>query len=126
MEMSNSHVKKEISVRMEPSPSLQINPNVSSTSTSLRQQIFSVRPKLPATKLAEINLAVKIENLKFRLGLLKQEKERLKMIVAIKRAEREKGLATDDDVNNSLMENYHSLAKDKERLESWCNSFQDS
>ena len=126
IEMSNGHVKKEISARMEPGPSSQINANIAAVSTSLRQQIFSVRPKHPATKRTEINLAVKIENLKFRLGLLKQEKERLKMIVAIKRAEREKGLATDDDVNNSLMENYHSLAKDKERLESWCNSFQDS
>ena len=126
MEMSNSHVKREISVRMEPSPSLQINPNVSSVSTSLRQQIFSVRPKLPATKLAEINLAVKIENLKFRLGLLKQEKERLKIVVATKKAERENRSATEYEVNNSLMDNYHSLSKDKERLESWCKSFQES
>lgn len=126
IEMSNSHVKRDISVRMEPSPSVQINPNITSVSTSLRQQIFSVRPKLPATKLAEINLAVKIENLKFRLGLLKQEKERLKIVVATKRAERENRLATEYEVNSSLMDNYHSLAKDKEKLESWCKSFQES
>ena len=126
IETSNGHVKREISARMEPGPSGQINVNIAGVSTSLRQQIFSVRPKLPATKRTEINLAVKIENLKFRLALLKQEKERLKIDVASKRAERENSLATEDDVNNSLMDNYHSLAKDKERLESWCNSFQDS
>ena len=76
--------------------------------------------------MAEISLAVKIEHLKFRLSLLKQERERLKIVVETKRAERDKSLAAGDEVNSSLLDNYHSLAKDKQKLESWCQSFQES
>ena len=51
IEVSNSQVKKDISERMEPGQSGQMM-NPSSVSATLRQQIFSVKPKHPATKVS--------------------------------------------------------------------------
>ena len=125
IEISNGRVKKEISGRLEPGMAVPTHGSLASTA-SLRQQIFSVQPKLQSTKMAEINLAVKIENIKFRLALLKQEKERLTSEVNAKKDLKDKSLSDGDEVNSHLLENYHTLSKDKDKLESWLSSFQES
>ena len=126
IELSNGEVKRDISARLDPGPGGKLAPALASVSSSLRQQIFSVKPKQPATKMAEVNLAVKIENTRCRLALLKQEKERLQAVIDSKKEERDKSLAVGDEVNNNLMEKYHTLSKLKEELEIWCKSFQES
>jgi len=120
-EISNNRVKKEISAKgLEPN-----NVSVAPQTTSLRQQIFTVQPKHPCTKMEEINLSIKIEDIKFRIELLKEERNRLKAVVANKNIVRDKGIIEVDMCNNVLMENYHSLSKEKEKLEAWLKSFQE-
>ena len=126
---SNDHVKKEISERLEPKlprNTIQINPTNPNVSASLRQQIFSVQPKLPATKMQEIDLTKKIENIKFKIALLKKEKERLMAEVESKKEATRKSVLDGDEVNNHLLEDYHKLSKDKDKLDSWLNSVQES
>ena len=121
IELQNNRVKKDISDRLEPGP------NVSSiASTSLRQQIFTVQPKHPSTKMAELSISVKIENMKFRIDLLRQERNRIKKEIKAKLESKQKILDCGDEVNSNLMENYHSLSKDREKLEAWLQTFQES
>ena len=122
LELQNNRVKKDISSRLEAGPSM----GRYLSETTLRQQIFSVQPKHPATKMAELGLTVKIENTKFRLDLLRAERNRIKREIQIKLEVKQKILEGGDEVNNSLMENYHSLSKDREKLEAWLQTFQDS
>jgi len=123
-EASNSRVKREISVRgLEPGHGVSLAPQ---TATSLRMQIFSVQPKHPSTKIAEINLATKIEDIKFRIDLLRKERDRLKGVVVTKKEVQEKCVLDGDECNTQLMENYHTLSKDREKLDAWLQTFQES
>ena len=129
IEVSNGRVKKEISERLDPElsrNSVSVPANTANVSASLRQKIFSVQPKQPATKMAEVNLAVKIENTKYRIALLHLEKERIKAEMVSKKDARQKSVDDGDSVNNHLLENYHTLSKDKDKLESWLSSVQES
>ena len=121
IEVQNNRVKKEIFERLEAGPSVS-----SVTSATLRQQIFSVQPKRPATKMAELGLSVNIENMKFRLDLLRQERNRVKKEIQAKREVKQKILDGGDEVNSNLMENYHALSKEREKLEAWLQTFQES
>jgi len=125
-EVSNNLVRKEISERLEPELPRNIQVNPTNVSASLRQQIFSVQPKLPATKMQEIDLTVKIENIKFKISLLKKEKERLMAELESKKGAKRKSVMDSDELNNHLLEDYHKLSKDKEKLDSWLNSVQES
>ena len=121
-EASNSRVKKEIALRgLEPG-SVSLAPQTA----SLRQQIFSVQPKLPATKMTEISLSTKIEDIKFRIDLLKNERDRLRNALALKKELREQSVTDGDECNSRLMENYHTLSKDREKLETWLQTFQET
>lgn len=122
LELQNNQVKKDISSRLEAGPGVSRY----LSETTLRQQIFSVQPKHPATKMAELSLAVKIENTKFRLDLLRAERNRMKREIQRKLEVKQKILDGGDEVNSSLMENYHSLSKDREKLEAWLQTFQES
>jgi len=122
---SNSRIKREISGRgLEPGHGVTL---VSPAQTaSLRQQIFSVQPKHPHTKMAEIHLSTKIEDLKFRIDMLKKERDRMRMVVVNKKSQQEKSVIDSDECNTKLMENYHTLSKDKEKLDVWMQTFQES
>jgi len=123
-EASNSRVKREISVRgLEPGSHVA---TVAPQTATLRMQIFSVQPKHPSTKMAEINLATKIEEIKFRIDLLRKERDRLKGVVVSKKEMQEKCVLDGDECNTQLMENYHTLSKDREKLETWLQTFQES
>ena len=121
IELQNNRVKKDISHRLEPGTKVS-----SVASTSLRQQIFTVQPKHPSTKMAELTISVKIENIKFRIDLLRQERNRIKKEIKAKLESKQKILDCGDEVNSNLMENYHSLSKDREKLEAWLQTFQES
>jgi len=122
---SNSRIKREIAGRgLEPGQGVAIVPPLQTA--TLRQQIFSVQPKHPHTKMAEIQLATKIEDIKFRIDLLRKERDRLRMVVVNKKEEQEKRVMDGDECNTKLMENYHTLSKDKEKLETWMQTFQES
>jgi len=123
-ECSNSRVKREIAARgLEPGQSVAVVPP---QAASLRQQIFSVQPKHPSTKIAEINLSTRIEESKFRIDLLRKERDRLRGVVSTKKEEQQQCVLDGDECNTQLMDNYHTLSKDKEKLETWLKTFQES
>ena len=128
IEISNGRVKKEISARLQPGSTVSINSSNSSSSvsSSLRQQIFTVQPKQPATKMTELNLMRRVENTRHRISLLLQERARLRKLRESKKMKHADNVVNGDEVNDSLMESYHALSKDKEKLEAWLVSVQES
>ena len=122
-EADNGRVKDEIRRRMDSSPAAAAAS--ASLTASIRQQIFSVRPKLASTKAAELSLAVSLENLRWRLELRREERDRLRAAVAAKRVGHAQVEQEVEEGGSRLMRNYHALAKDREKLSVWLQSFQE-
>lgn len=94
------------------------------TSTaSLRQLIFNKQTKQPATKKKEILLMKRIESLKLKLNMLREEKSDLNSRVQETRSKIDYNLLETDNSTDSMTEKFHALAKDKEKLSNWLKTF---
>jgi len=92
-------------------------------STSLRQQIFNKQVKQPGTKRKETILLKKIEVIKLRLSLLKEEKESIVNELDGRKAQFDTNLFEADKSIDEMTEKFHNLSKDKEKLSDWMKTF---
>lgn len=90
---------------------------------SLRQQIFTKLIKQPCTRKKETALLKKIEILKLKLHLLRQEKECLERGINEMKDKVQAGVAETDHSIEDMTEKFHSLCKDKEKLFEWLKTF---
>lgn len=122
---ANALVKSELGARgldcsgAELAPAPQLGRSISS-------RVLEVRVKTAATRRREQVLDRRLEDLRFSIDSARLEKERLEQEVAERRSRLEREGARLESVTSGLMENYHSLARDREKLESWLGSFQRS
>jgi len=121
MNIGNERLKSEILARgLDPNCS---DINVPVQSTSLRQQIFTKQIKQPATKKKEIFLQKKIEELKLKLHLVRQEKEAIRNTIQAKRTLFEARVTETEKSIEVMTAKFHGLSKDKDRLEEWMKTF---
>jgi len=68
-------------------------------------------------------LSRQIEELRLRTSCLRRERDRAREEVRKKRRQLEEGVVEVEETSNRLTDNMHTLAKDKEKLEVWLETF---
>ena len=121
MNIGNERLKSDILARgLDPDCS---DITVPAQSTSLRHQIFTKQIKQPATKKKEIMLLKKIEDLKFKLHLVRKEKEARMNTIQEKRDLFEARVSETERSIEVMTAKFHGLSKDKDKLEEWLKTF---
>jgi len=88
--------------------------------------ILEVRMKSSATRKQELFLAKRIEDVRFRIDSLRQERERLSTEVKGRRADLNKAGESLVTGGGLLEQSKEALTRDKEKLETWLASFTNS
>ena len=93
---------------------------------SISSKILEVRVKQSATRKQEIAMVKRIEDITFRIDSLRLERDRLREEVAGRRKMLERQGGELEAGSCLLTQSYHSLARDREKLEQWLASFHKS
>ena len=88
--------------------------------------ILMLKPRPPKQLSTIIQLYMSIENITFKLALLKEEKARLQNEINYKKLKRDNIVSMREEVTTHLMENYQCLIRDKGELESLYNNLQET
>ena len=121
MNVGNARLKNEILIRGLDPDSTDLT--VQTHTASLRQQIFNKQVKQPATKRKETALLKRIEALKLKLHLLRQEKEAVLNEIDEKNKRVESEVAETEKAIDTMTTKFHGLSKDKEKLGEWMKTF---
>jgi len=124
---ANFLVTSELATRgLDHSGSESLSPAPAQMGRTISSKILEVRMKSSATRKQEISLAKRIEDVRFRIDSLRQERDRLSSEVRSRQTdirEAGEGLETAEGL---LKQSKEALLKDKEKLESWLATFSSS